>query len=248
MGAERGQQLILAVTPAQEQQAQRQQGAILAHMAYRIDAQSHLTRFSGAVPASGGLLYLAIESPLRGNMEPLTAQLLRECAARHYRGAVVDLPEGCARWAQALDRALTEQKLTLHLPEQYAAAAPHARLLISTAISGGTLRERLESARRRYGAERTVAALERRTEDFPLPCRTGCGRALTTEELVQLRREVRTNVYWSPELCTRYFTYVQDQRPHFVLFDDRETMRAKLKTAQAAGISVCMAAWADLQE
>ena len=246
MGETRGQGLILAVTPAQEQKAQ--QGAILAHMAYRIDAQQRLTRLGGAMPASGGLLYLAIETPLRGNAEALTAQLLRECAARRYQGVVADLPDGCAGWAQALERALTQRQLTLYLPEQHAIAVPRARVLVSTAISGGTLRERLESAVRRYGAERTVAALERRAEDFPLPCRTGCGRALTAEELIQLRRKVQANVYWSPELCARYFTYVQEQRPHFVLFDDRETMRAKRKTAQAVGISVCMATWADLQE
>lgn len=247
MGEERRPTLIWAVTPSQEQEAQRQQGVILAHMAYQIDSQQRLTRLSRSTPGLGGLLYLPVNAPLRGHTAPLTTQLLRECAARHAQGAVIDLPGGCLRWAQELDAGFAQHQLTLYLPEQYAAAAPRARLLVSTAISGGTLRERLVSALRRYGADRTVAALEKRAEDFPIPARTGCGKALTSEELARLRRNTHANIYWSPELCAHYFTYVREQRPHFVLFDDRDTMQAKLKTAQSAGISVCMAAWADFQ-
>ena len=57
----------------------------------------------------------------------------------------------------------------------------------------------------------------------------------------------KRQVYYSPELCARYFTYLRGQRPHFVLFDDSETMRAKRKTAQEAGISECLAAWTELR-
>ena len=100
---------------------------------------------------------------------------------------------------------------------------------------------------RHYGADRTVAALERRAEDFPIPARTGCGTPLTPEALNQLRRSVRASVYYSPALCAQYFTYLQGQRPHFVLFDDSETMQAKRKAAREAGITECIAAWPDLR-
>ena len=89
---------------------------------------------------------------------------------------------------------------------------------------------------RRYGADRTVAALERRAEDFPIPARTGCGTPLTPEALNSLRRSIRASGYYSPELCARYFTYRRGGQTHFVLFDDAGTLRRKIEMGQALGI------------
>ena len=98
---------------------------------------------------------------------------------------------------------------------------------------------------RRYGANRTVAALERRAEDFPIPARTGCGTPLTPEALNSLKQSIRASADHSPELCARYFTYLRGQRPHFVLFDDSETMRAKRVLPRRPDISECLAAWTE---
>ena len=241
------QKLILAASPAQEAECAAQPDSELAHMAYAVSPELRLMRLSGNPPGRGGLLYFALEQPPSGAAEPFLNQLRRECAAQRYRGVIADLPpRGYGQFAQALDRALAAQRLAVYLPEPYAQTAPRARILVSTAISGGTLKDRLESAVRRYGADRTVAALERRAEDFPIPARTGCGTPLTPEALNSLRRSIRASVYYSPELCARYFTYLQGQHPHFVLFDDSETMRAKRKAAQEAGIAECLAAWTEL--
>ncbi|MBQ5620072.1 MAG: hypothetical protein IIU94_03780, partial [Alistipes sp.] len=47
-----------------------------------------------------------------------------------------------------------------------AAAAPNACVLISSALSGGTLEHRLTQALSRFGPERTVLALERAAEGY----------------------------------------------------------------------------------
>lgn len=47
--------------------------------------------------------------------------------------------------------------------------------MISSALSGGSLRQRLEEAVERYGPQRTTLAVERVAEDFFLPPQPGRG-------------------------------------------------------------------------
>lgn len=50
-------------------------------------------------------------------------------------------------------------------------------------------------------------------------------------------------MFFSHELCARYFTYMSlGERAHFVLFDDRDTLRKKLEVAQELGITSAVAA------
>ena len=241
--------LLLALTPAQEQAHADLNCAGIAHMAYQIDANLRLMRLSRQSFGSGGLLYCTAYAPPppRAELRSLMMQLSRECTARQFRGVVADLPAGWEASAGAMDDALLRQNLMLYLPEPFFAATRRAKLLVSTAISGGTLRQRLENAAQRYGKERVVPALERSAEDFTPPSRTGSGKLLTQEALADLRRRVRPNVFWSPELCARYFTYASEGRTHFVLFDDRETMQAKLRLAGELGFDSCFAVWEEMQ-
>jgi len=240
--------LILAANPLQEGQITGESGRVIAHMAYRVDPEPRLMRLNQRLPGKGGLLYFSLGTQCPGGRwNCFLQQIVRECAARSYQGAVADLPQGCGSLAQQLDRLLEERKLSLYVPERYHAEAPHAKVLVSTAISGGSLRARLGEAVQRYGGDRVVAAVEKVAEDFQPPAPGGSGTALSEEALMQLRNRIRPNVYWSPELCARYFTYFESgSRPHFVLFDDPETLRAKIRLAGDVGIRTCMAAWADL--
>ena len=55
-------------------------------------------------------------------------------------------------------------------------------------------------------------------------------------------------VFFSQELCARYFTYMQDQETHFVLFDDESTLRQKLKTGEAMGFSTAFFMWPEIRD
>lgn len=240
--------LILAANPMQEGQLNREPHGAVAHMAYRVEPGPRLMRLNQRLPGQGGLLYFSLEPGLMcRHTEDFCVQVLRECAARRFQGVIADLPQGCDSLAEALDRALGQRRLTLYLPECYQDQAPKARVLVSTAISGGSLRGRLAEALNKYGPDRTVAALERVAEDFVPPARNGAGTPLSPQTLAELRHRLRPNIYWSPELCARYFTYFQPGgQAHFVLFDDPETLRAKLRLAGEVGIRRCLAVWEDL--
>jgi hypothetical protein len=72
--------------------------------------------------------------------------------------------------------------------------------------------------------------------DFPLPCPDGSGQPLDRAAFAALRRRHPSPVFFSPELCARYFTYSDGESAHFVLFDDARTLRRKLRLAREAGI------------
>lgn len=119
-----------------------------------------------------------------------------------------------------------------------------ARVMISSALSGGSLALRLEEASGCFGADRVALALQRVAEDFALPSSTGNGQPLTREELAQKRRQMNPSVFFSGELCARYFTYMnREGGAHFVLFDDGDTLRRKMEVARRAGIHTFLAAW-----
>ncbi len=110
------------------------------------------------------------------------------------------------------------------------------RILVCTALSGGSLRALLEEAVKKYGAERVAVGVERVSMDFPLPCRSGYGAPLSQESLAALRRRYQTPVFFSEALCAKYFTYRACGKTRLVLFDDDETVRRKLALARSLGI------------
>ena len=106
----------------------------------------------------------------------------------------------------------------------------------------------LEETACRYGAERLALDLERVMMDFPLPCPSGCGTPLTREELLALREKHPSSVYFSRELMAKYFTYSAGSGTHFVLFDDAETLRQKVKLAQNLGIQTAFLMFPEMSD
>jgi hypothetical protein len=173
-----------------------------------------------------------------------------ECQSRGFSGAVLDfecrLPP-LEQVAAALDEGFRRRGWSLYVPEGYAPFAPHAKVVIPSALSGGSLEQRLEEAAKRFGQTRTVLALQRTAEDFTLPAPSGSGRELTQEELSALKNRLQPAVFFSHELCARYFTYMErESGAHFVLFDDGDTLRRKVETAHRFGIHTFLAAWPEL--
>ena len=60
---------------------------------------------------------------------------------------------------------------------------------------------------------------------------------------------LRPAVFFSRELCARYFTYMsRESGAHFVLFDDKDTLAKKLEVARSLGISTAVAAFPEVQD
>ena len=247
-------QLYLAVTPGEAREA-AQYGRTLAHVAYRIGPGSTLLRQSLPLQTRGGLLSVSDrEAPMIGDPDALCAAVQRECGRWGYTGAVLDFEEPIRRdrlaFAQRLGPALASARRTLYLPERYAQNAGDGTvILICTAISGGSLNQRLQDAAEAHGgAGRLALDVQRLRMDFRLPARSGEGEPLDEERFRKLMERESPSVFFSPELCARYFTYTRGGEFHFVLFDDAETLNQKLKLGASMGFSAAFLMWPEVRD
>ena len=72
---------------------------------------------------------------------------------------------------------------------------------------------------------------------------------LTREELAQKRRQLNPSVFFSPDLCAHYFTYMSRQNgAHFVLFDDAGSIRKKLQIARSLNIADAVLAYPQVED
>ena len=56
------------------------------------------------------------------------------------------------------------------------------------------------------------------------------------EALAALLAEKRPAVFYSADLCARYFTCLREGESHFILFDDGETISRKIRLGSELGI------------
>lgn len=229
---------LIFLTPPEHLRAVQAAGLTPAHLAYRVEA--HLSRAETPVAPRGGLMAMDCrDAPFSGAPEPLCREVLRECSARGFQGvlALGARPGGRMGAALAqLEPLLARQGWPLYVPEPCAGAG-NARVLLSSALSGGSLRARLEEAAERFGLKRLVLRVERVAMDFALPSPTGEGVPLSRKELSALLERERPSVFFSHELCAHYFTYMAKKTgAHFVLFDDAGSLRKKLELAGRMGI------------
>ena len=234
-------ELILTAPPSDCRAAMRF-GLPVAHAAYRVGGGPHLFRANLPLPVRGGLMAVDCTGfDGRGESGPFCQEVLRECAARGFNGVLCDF-EGrpfplLIQVVRELEGLLQKRNWPLYVPEAYGPHTSSARVLISSALSGGSLAQRLQEAAERYWTNRIALAVERVAEDFFLPSPDGQGRPLTREQLGAMLEERSPSVFFSTELCAHYFTYMsRENGAHFVLFDDAGSIRKKLRLAQNMGI------------
>ena len=246
-------QIYLAVTPEASREAQRH-CRNLAHVAYRIGPGSALLRQSLLLQTKGGLLSVSDhDAPFIDSPESLRDAVLRECGRRGYIGVLLDFEEAPRRdrlaFVAVLAPALSATRRALYLPEPYANAAPGAIVLLCTAVSGGNFTQYLQEAvTQTGGAPRMALDVQRLRMDFRLPARTGEGEPLTTEALSRLIDEENPSIFFSQDLCARYFTYHRDGEDHFVLFDDADTLNQKLRLGVGMNFSAAFFMWPEVQD
>lgn len=228
-------QLFLAAAPAEVREASRFTRSLV-HVAYRIGPSSSLMRHDLLLDTRGGLLSISdLDAGFIAAPEQLAAAVARECGRRNFGGVVLDFEASPTpdrrKFAQTLGQMLGGRR-TLFVPETY--SVPGAVTLVNTAVSGGSFSEYLSEARSKYG--RIALDLQRLTMDFVLPARTGQGKPLSPAQFQALRQEQSPAVFFSSDLCARYFTCIRGRETHFVLFDDADTLLRKVRIGSSMGI------------
>lgn len=226
-------------------------GRKFAHVAYRIGAESELLRRSPPLQTHGDMMSVSdrdagtVTSP-----ETLCGAVVRECLRRGYRGAVLDFEEppreDLRGFAALLEKRLRDNRRTLYVPAPYADAAPDAIALVCTAVSGGNFQEHLREVLQERAGKPIALDVQRLRMDFRLPAPTGEGVPLDADAFEALRGG--RAVYFSPDLCARYFTCTHGGQAHFVLFDDTDTIRHKLRIGAALGVETAFLQWPEVKD
>ena len=245
--------IFLIPIPPQQLRSIQGWNAQPAHLAYRVGQGPHLFRAGGSVPLRGGVMVVGGQGyDGTGPIGPFCQEVVSECSVRGFSGAVLDFDRRLPpleQLAGQLDRLFAQRGLQLYVPETFGHCVAHGRVILSSALSGGSLAQRLEEAAERFGRDRIALSLERSAEDFSLPSPTGSGAPLTRQQLRQQMDTLRPAVFFSRELCARYYTYMnRDTGAHFVLFDDGDTMLRKVEVARQAGVSVFLAPYEDIRD
>lgn len=227
--------------------------ATLVHVAYRIGPGSTLLRQNLLLQTKGGLLSLSDrDAPHVDSPAELCAAVLRECIRRNYTGAVLDFEasfrKDLCQFACQLSSVLAGKKLSLFVPEAYAHSVPQAIPLICTAVSGGDLTERLAQTIAAYPGRSPALDVQRLRMDFTLPAHSGEGQPLSENALRTLMEEHQPAIFFSQALCTRYFTYTKNDAAHFVLFDDADTLRQKLRIGSKLGYCAAFFQWPEIHD
>ena len=192
-----------------------------------------LRRRVAMLEPSSSLLGVSDLVPLEtgGNGEQLCADLIAEVQKLGCLGVFLDFEQNYPLLREALqciDAGLSGAGIPLYVPERCAGGLSHAVAVCEAAVSGGSFDQRFRELMIRYGAGRVAAMLQPVCASFLLPSQDADGTPLTPETLDALRTEYGSQVFFSKELCAKYFTYMDaENQGHFVLFDDKSTMQEK---------------------
>jgi hypothetical protein len=202
-----------------------------------------LTLLSSGAVQRGGLMVINDQPYNRTGGRPrrLMEECLSICYSLGFSGIVCDFEQPVRPMLEAFIRECAEvfpsKELRVYVPEQYAAAHENTRVLIPTAMVRGSLPGRLRDAAARYGAERLALEMQRIGCDLLLPDTDGPGTPLTFEEIPKMLAARGGRSFFSSELGARYFTYKdENERTHFVIYDDPGTFRYKMELGLQMGI------------
>lgn len=229
-------------------------GLPVAHMAYRIGPGLHLLRAQMPVSVRGGLMMMDdVAFDGKGDPSSFCQDVLRECAQRGFDGVILDFERRPSavqgKIVSELAELMARRDWSLYVPESYAPYSDKIKVVISSALSGGSLTQRLSEAAEQYGAGRVALGVERVAEDFYLPSPNGQGTPLSREALKKRIEERSPSVFFSKELCAHYFTYMsKESGAHFILFDDADSVRQKLQIANKLKVREAILAYPQMDD
>jgi len=202
-------------------------------LAYRCSPAGGLARDAHVGRPRGNLMGVYQTDDLKtADAGRFSRDVLTECLTHGFGGVYIDFDPSAADKAERLSHLLASRGVAHFVPHTLAQAAPRAYLTVPSAISGGSYLDMLDDYKIRYNNRRLCLEVVRVCSDFELPAKNAAGRALSARELQQLLAAAGGHPYFSRELCAKYFTTrAPDGNAHFVLFDDPETVRIKIKEA-----------------
>ncbi len=246
--------VVLTTPPALAHAASRY-NLPLAHMAYRVGPGLRLLRGNVRTSTRGGFITLSDAQYLEqgGSASLLAREVMGECLEYGFRGVVADFAgtptQSLTAFIKEAAASLSANRLTLYVGTAYAQFSAETTVLVSSNVTGGSLRARLEESVAAYGLGRVALDTGRLCHDFILPSPEPEGKKLELKALSTLIDRLRPMTFYSNELCANYFTYRDDAGGmHFVLYDNAHTLAKKLYTANLLGIREAFLLYPEIED
>ena len=174
---------------------------------------------------------------VKSDIHTLTREISAECRRQSFDGVVLDFEpnvELLERTSQ-LSSSLKDAGILHFASLGLAASASYAKVIVPSAISGGSFEEMLSGFASRFGAQNLCMEVVRTCNDFLMPSYSPEGQILTARQFAGLMEQYSPTPYFSGPLCAKYFTYHSGSESHFVLFDDPDTAERKISIAESMG-------------
>ncbi len=185
--------------------------------------------FPAPPPVPGGIMVLA------GDVRASRSQeIAAECRRCGYGGILCGYGSSSTLELLRLCEAMERRGLRVYLQEHAWRSGCNACVLLSSALSGGSLQKRIEEAQAAYGS--IALDLERICRRFPLPCPDGTGFPLQSEEAKALQSR-GSRPFFSEDLQCMAFHVTEGGKTSFVLYDTPETLQRKTLLARSLGVS-----------
>ena len=227
---------MIAAAGADAQQT-RQAGFSCVHFCSRLSEEGTFSLTALPAGSRGDYLGIADSRGIPKHCAAFAQEAVCAAQNRHCTGILADFERPLLQELTAcLNREAQQQNLTLFVPLPLADYAPHAQVIADTVISGGSLEEYFSNLLSRFGEHRLAAQLT---------CASPSGTVLTAKQFQALRTATGSAVFFSRELCAKYFTYTKDDQAHFVLFDDADTLQAKAQLLTRLGVQYLLAVYPD---
>lgn len=233
---QRGTEFFVAVSPTEVGKGRKLGGKEI-QLLYRVGGNLKLLQVTGQHQSQKGQIMGidSLGSAPHGDVAEFCRQVMSVLDTCGYGGVCCLFQEKytptLGAVVQELERLCAKRGALLLVPELYGATVTKAVVFLSSALSGGTLEGRFARGKEQFG--RVAMDIEPMAEDLLLPSPSGAGVSLTPETLRELIRREKPSIFFSTELCARYFTYQNmPASVRLVLFDDEGTLHEKTRLAK----------------
>lgn len=186
-----------------------------------------------------------------GNISICVDSIVYEVRKYGFKAVFADFEhlesEVVSEFLSKLDDRLNKEKIKFFVPICNEFSVKYAVLVTQSALSGGNLEEYISSLLEKY-PNRIAVSIRPICTDFALPSKDSEGTPISDEERMERIKKYDSGVFFSSDLCAKYFTYMdENENGHFVIFDDDSTISAKIQRLNALDIDKIFALYPHVQ-